>query len=122
MRKLLLACLTVWLLMFGGAAWAGEYDGIWITPGDPWYFQVYSNGSTIVFTEIDSTFLTCDVLAGTLDGNLGSVQHLTDTDGSNCHFSIEFTSTTTGTFTVTSCTRSNNSPPIGVPVSIQKLL
>ncbi|MFZ5775618.1 MAG: hypothetical protein ACOY3Z_09065 [Thermodesulfobacteriota bacterium] len=122
MKKGVLACMTVWQLLFGATAFAGEYDGIWITPGSPWFYQVYSNGNTLIFTEIDSDFLTCDVLVGALQGNLGTVQFMTDADGSNCQFTVEFTSATTGAYTVTSCTRLHNLPPIGTSVSIQKLL
>jgi len=123
MKKRLMAGLIFGVLMFGGVAWAGEYDGVWQTPDYSMYFMIYNTGNTLVFTEIDSAFLTCDVLAGQLTGNIGSVQYLTDSDDSNCRVAINFTSTTTGTYTFTDCSRhSQNTPPVGVAMSMQKLL
>ena len=106
-----------------GVAQAGEYDGIWMIPDYPMYFMVYNTDSTLVVTEIDSTFLTCDVLVGQMSGNVGTVQHLVHNDNSDIQANIAFDSPTTATFVVTGCSGNcTNAPPIGAALSFQKIL
>ena len=124
MKKKIFVGIFVGMISFGGIAQAGEYDGIWRMPDMPiLHFMIYNTNSTLVVTELDSTFLTCDVLVGQMNGNVGTVQHLINNDDSNIQATIIFITPTTATFVATGCSGNcTNTPPVGVEFPFLKLL
>jgi hypothetical protein len=111
------------IIGFCGAAQAGEYDGVWMMPDIPMiYFLVYNTDTTLVVTEIDSTLRTCDVLAGQMNGKVGSIQHVVQNDNSYIHADVNFTSPNTATFVVRECSGNcGNVPPIGTELRFDKI-
>jgi hypothetical protein len=124
-KKVLIAVVPLvlgFILLVSPSVLAGEYDGVWTIPDIPMiYFLVYNTDTTLVVTEIDSSLLTCDVLAGQMNGSVGSVQHLVQTDNSYIHADVNFTSPTTATFVVKECSGNCTNVPIGVELPFQKI-
>ncbi len=94
MKKALLSCLTIVLLLIPVKLIAGQYDGIWECPLMPGSYSIVRQvGDTMVIISFDLDD-SSDVFIGIMNGNTGSFTEYSSNNSNEISFIAQFTSLT----------------------------
>ncbi|MES3007106.1 MAG: hypothetical protein V4751_04970 [Pseudomonadota bacterium] len=123
MKKLL--CALLFTLAATQAAAQTTYTGVWAmdVPLTTNYYSVHQNGSAVIVASLDASDAEWEALQGSITSNVAVVNSIY-TQGGSFNVRITFSSTTTGSFVVLSCTPSPGrvcAVPVGVTIPIKKI-
>jgi hypothetical protein len=85
---------------------AGEYDGVWLFDGEADYYTVYQNGNQVLFVQLNEGLDSWDATMGAMVGNVAEMKTLMTKSDKIVEYTLTFTSPTTATQTIVSCSGS----------------
>jgi hypothetical protein len=102
-KRWVIVCAVLSFFPFAATAYAGQYDGIWVSSIDPGTLtSIYDDGGgTIVAISLHIADNYYDVYLGTLSGNTATMSSLIAEE--NAVVRVTFTSLNTASVTIVSC-------------------
>jgi hypothetical protein len=114
----------IWLVPLTAQA-AGPYDGIWVIPEVPdMYVTINQSGDEVVALTLFTDTGQWQALTGQMQGDQVELSYVISVNGVTAVYLLEFTSATTATNTLTSCSPAAAcfyEQPINVPFSATKI-
>lgn len=93
----------IWLVPLTAQA-AGPYDGIWVVNQVPdMYVTINQSGDEVVVLTLFTDTGQWNALTGQMQGDQVELSYVVSVNGVTAVYLVEFTSATTGTTTLTSC-------------------